>query len=158
MKKKKPVRYKMSFTEKEGNAFPRVVVQTPEPRAREWEFSVVVMESPLKKSNLVLMEKKLKVTYKQGAAIAGVSVRTYQKWKPSKILSVRASDHLSKIMEVFNAGMRTYDGNERSFLAWTKTPVKALGNKMPIDLMISSKEEAELVNSELVRMEYGILC
>ncbi len=148
----------MSFTEKGGNAFLRAIVQTPEPRARQWEFSVIVMESPFKKSNLVLMEKKLKITLKQGAVIAGVSAKTYQKWKPSKKLSLTAAGHLLKIMEVYNSGMRLYDCHERPFIAWTKTPVDALGKKAPITMMISSKEEAELVNSELIRIEYGILC
>ena len=147
----------MSFSERGGNGFLRATINTPEPRASEWEISMILFQSPLKKSDLVLIEKKFKITTKQAASIAGVSVRAYQQWKPGTRLSLHATEHLLKIIEVYNSGMRTFDGSDRSFTAWIKSPINALGEKVPVSLMTSSKEDAELVNSELIRMEYGIL-
>ena len=157
MKKNKAIKDRISFTERGGIGFLRALINLPEPRISELELLITIMKEPLTKAILVLMGNRFKLTNKQRADIACVSVKTYQQWKPSKKLSPPAAEHLLKIIEVHNSGMQTFDSNERSFVTWMKTSIPALGKKMPVDLMISSKEKAELVNSELIRMEYGIL-
>lgn len=46
--------------------------------------------------------------------------------------------------------------NEKAALLWLKTPVKALGDRLPID-MLSNDKDAEIVLNVIARLEHGIL-
>ena len=111
----------------------------------------------LQKSNLIFMARKLKLTDKQSAVIAGVSERTYRGWEGGHPLSSKASAHLLQIVEVYRWGMQLYDNNERSLITWMNLEIPALGHKVPVDIMISSWEGANTVNNLLCCMEFGIL-
>ena len=45
--------------------------------------------------------------------------------------------------------------NEKDALLWSKTPVKALGGRLPID-MLSNDKGAEIVLNIIGRLEHGI--
>ena len=45
--------------------------------------------------------------------------------------------------------------NEKEALLWLKTPVKALGGRLPID-MLSNDKDAEIVLNVIGRLEHGI--
>jgi putative toxin-antitoxin system antitoxin component (TIGR02293 family) len=138
--------------EKETRAF----YEDPRKNFGDLSLDIDELRTSLKKSNLVFIAKKFKLTNKQAAAIAGISVRTYHRWKPNHLLSVPASSHLLKVAEVYNSGIILFDNDHRSFTIWMKAAVPAMANKVPVDMMTSSIDEAELVNAQLIRMEYGI--
>ena len=123
----------------------------------DMDLEIILSGKARKKSDLVLMAKKFKLTNKQAATIGGISERTYQRWKSNHLLSAKASEHLLKVREVYTSGMNLFSNDEQSFILWMKTPVPAMQFRVPVDMITSSIDECELLNSELIRMEYGIL-
>ena len=114
-----------------------------------------IRSNPLRKVNLESVAKKFKFSNKQAAAIGGFALRTYQRRKPSTALSVQASESLLKLAEVYDTGMKAFNNDEQAFMEWLKTPIPALKNKVPVE-MLTSAMGSELVNQELLRIEYAI--
>lgn len=117
----------------------------------------ILCTTQIQKSNLAFMARKFHLKDKQTAAVAAVSERTYQGWEASHHLSVKASKHLLKIVEVYRVGMQLYDKNKRSLITWLNLEIPALGHKVPVNMMISSWQGANTVNNLLWCMEFGIL-
>ncbi len=114
-----------------------------------------LIATPLKKTDLILIVKKFQLTNKQAAAIGGISVRTYQRWKPRHLLSSKAAEHLSKIVEVYNSGLALFNNDKQSFINWMNEKIPALNYQLPIELMITSTNEADRINDILNGIEYG---
>jgi putative toxin-antitoxin system antitoxin component (TIGR02293 family) len=120
------------------------------------ELVEVINKKPLKKSALMAVTKKFHFSNKQAAAIGGMGLRTYQRQKNTSDLSVSASESVLKLAEVYESGMKAFDNNVTRFVEWLNASIPALNNRRPVDLLMSGRLGAEIVNDELLRIEYGI--
>lgn len=114
-----------------------------------------IRKHPLKKRHVVSISSKLRLPQKDAAQLAGVSVRTFQRQKPTAIITNAASENVIKLAELYEAGLMTFDNDEDSFHAWLNTYVPALNNEKPLELL-SSNLGIELVKDELLRIEHGV--
>jgi putative toxin-antitoxin system antitoxin component (TIGR02293 family) len=116
---------------------------------------LAIRERPLKKRHVILISIKLGLPQKDTAELVGVSVRTYQRQKKTADITTAASENIVKLAELYETGITAFDNNEESFAAWLNTPIPALNNEKPIELL-SSNLGIDLVIEELLRIEYGI--
>jgi putative toxin-antitoxin system antitoxin component (TIGR02293 family) len=117
---------------------------------------LVIQKWPLRKSHLEFIAKKFGLKKQQAAAIAGVSKSTYHRWKSSKDLSSSAAESIFKLAEVYDSGLLVFDKDEESFMAWLNSSVPSVGYDKPTELL-DTRTGMELVNDELLRLEYGVL-
>lgn len=90
------------------------------------------------------------------AAFLGVSVKTMQRHdKDGRRLSPTHSEHLLKIIHLFNLGGEVF-GNTDEFSKWLHEPAYGLGRKTPIELLYTIVGIG-LVEGELTRIAYGDL-
>ena len=119
------------------------------------DLVVAIRKNPLKKSNLLSVTRKFRFSNKQAAKIGGVGLRTFQRQRSTAHLSVSASESLLKLAEVYENGLQAFDGDAAAFMKWLLAPIPALNNSTPVD-MLTSQMGAQLVNEELLRIEYGL--
>jgi putative toxin-antitoxin system antitoxin component (TIGR02293 family) len=114
-----------------------------------------IRQRPLKKRHVTFISSKLGLQQKDTAELIGVSVRTYQRQKRTANMTFAASENVLKLAELYETGITAFDDNEESFIAWLNSPIPALNNEKPIELL-SSNLGIDLVKEELLRIEYGI--
>ena len=119
------------------------------------DLVLAIRKNPLKKSNLLSLTKKFRFSNKQAAKIGGVGLRTFQRQRSSAPLSVSASESVLKLAEVYENGLNAFDRDKAGFLNWLKSSIPALNNLIPAE-MLTSQMGADLVNEELLRIEYGL--
>jgi len=90
------------------------------------------------------------------AGFLGISMKSLQRYKNAVNFRFRPihSEKILEIAEVIEKGRSVFD-DEARFLMWLRSPVFALGNLSPLDL-ISDSYGKELVMGELHRIDYGI--
>lgn len=85
-----------------------------------------------------------------------ISTKSLQRYKQSsKQFKPNQSEKIIEMAEVTNVGLDVF-GDMDKFKLWLDTPNFALGNLKPMDLIKDSYGK-ELVISELIRINYGIL-
>lgn len=90
------------------------------------------------------------------AVFLNISTKSLQRYKQSsKQFKPNQSEKIIEMAEVTNIGLDVF-GDMFKFKLWLDTPNFALGNMRPMDLIRDSYGK-ELVISELVRINYGIL-
>lgn len=114
-----------------------------------------IRQRPLKKRHVILISNKLGIQQKDTAELIGVSIRTYQRQKQTANITYAASENVLKLAELYEAGLIAFDNNIASFISWLNSPIPALNNDKPIELL-SSNLGIDLVKEELLRIEYGI--
>lgn len=121
-------------------------------RQRLWH---AVREHPLRKKHVEHISQKLGLQQKDTAELIGVSVRTYQRQSKATLMTSAASENILKLAELYEMGLSAFDHNEESFLTWLESPIPALNNEKPVQLL-SSGLGIDLVKEELQRIEYGV--
>ena len=64
------------------------------------------------------------------------------------------SERIYELAKLFGLGYEIFDSKD-DFKKWLRTPSKALGNKIPFDLLDSSFG-FELVENEMIRIQYNV--
>jgi putative toxin-antitoxin system antitoxin component (TIGR02293 family) len=123
--------------------------------ATKQQIVLLLRKYPLRRSHLKTVVKKFGFNSKQAASLSGVALRTYQRQSPTTKLSSHTSENLVKLSEVYENGLRAFDGNADQFKAWLKGPVPFFGNGTPEDFLLSPMG-TEVVNEELLRIEHGM--
>ena len=84
-----------------------------------------------------------------------LSESTFQRRVKNKsLLSVGESEKVVDFSKIIAKGVDVFE-DESDFKTWLESPVLALGNKKPIDLLVSSIGREEVLNV-LFRIEHGI--
>ena len=94
---------------------------------------------------------------KEWADIFNISTKSLQLYinEPDHIFKSLYSEKILEIAEVVHLGLDIFGNSEKLYL-WLETPNYALGNMKPVELLKDSYGK-ELVLTELVRIEHGIL-
>lgn len=103
-----------------------------------------------------------KADWKQLIQFTGSTEKEFEHILPASISSMQkkavygkeTSERIYELARLFGLGYEVFDSKE-DFKKWLMTPSKALGNKIPFELLDSSFG-FEMVENEIVRIQYNI--
>jgi putative toxin-antitoxin system antitoxin component (TIGR02293 family) len=103
-----------------------------------------------------------KTDWKQLIQFTGSTEKEFEHILPASISSMQkkniygkeTSERIYELARLFGLGYEVFDSKE-DFKKWLMTPSKALGNKIPFELLDSSFG-FEIVENEIVRIQYNI--
>lgn len=100
------------------------------------------------------LSDKLSLNLQEIGNILHVSLRTLQRYAPTKVLD---SDASAKVLNLASLQIHGKDvfGSEENFAEWLKTEVPALGNKTPLSYL-DTPFGFQLVDQTLGRIEHGL--
>ena len=100
------------------------------------------------------LSDKLSLSLQEIGNILHVSLRTLQRYAPTKVLD---SDASAKVLNLANLQKHGKDvfGTEEDFAEWLKTEVPALGNKTPLSYL-DTPFGFQLIDQTLGRIEHGL--
>ncbi|WP_138482930.1 type II RES/Xre toxin-antitoxin system antitoxin [Dyadobacter bucti] len=102
-----------------------------------------------------LVQKRLNLSNKQFSNMLSLSESTFQRRiKNKSSLSTGESEKVVDLSKIIAKGQDVFE-NDDDFKTWLNSPVLALGNKKPLDLLGSSIGREEILNV-LFRIEHGI--
>lgn len=104
-----------------------------------------------------LMQHYTRFSESEWADFLDISTKSLQRYKaaPTHHFKPIHSEKIIEIAEVTNAGVEVF-GDIEKFMTWLETPNFALGNQKP-KAMLSDSYGKEMVLSELIRINHGIL-
>ena len=101
------------------------------------------------------VQKRLNLSNKQFSEMLNLSESTFQRRiKNQSLLSAGESEKVVDFSKIIAKGVDVFE-DELDFKTWLESPVLALGNKKPLDLLGSSIGREEVLNV-LFRIEHGI--
>lgn len=101
------------------------------------------------------VQKRLNLSNKQFSNMLSLSESTFQRRiKNKSSLSTGESEKVVDLSKIIAKGQDVFE-NDEDFKTWLNSPVLALGNKKPLDLLGSSIGRGEILNV-LFRIEHGI--
>ena len=101
------------------------------------------------------VQKRLNLSNKQFSEMLNLSESTFQRRiKNQSLLSAGESEKVVDFSKIIAKGVDVFE-DELDFKTWLESPVLALGNKKPLDLLASSIGREEVLNV-LFRIEHGI--
>jgi uncharacterized protein (DUF2384 family) len=119
------------------------------------QLSITIKRRPLQKRNMNALAKKFMFTDKQCAFVLGISASAYNKLTPEASLSIRSTEMVLRLAELFEVGITTFDNDRNSFTNWLQASIPALEGAVPLNLL-SSSYGIESLKELLLRMEYSI--
>jgi putative toxin-antitoxin system antitoxin component (TIGR02293 family) len=139
------------------------VLQQARKLTRSSLLKLLKCDSPIKRQNLILhglptsaidLLAERRVLLREDLK-RFVPVRTLQRRLLDGVLSSEETDAVIRYADIFDLAVETF-GNEEKANDWLRSPSRALGGKMPIDLATNSCGAAD-VERELGRIAYGIV-
>lgn len=100
------------------------------------------------------LSEKLSLSLQEIGNILHVSLRTLQRYAPSKTLDSDASAKVLNLAALQKHGLEVF-GDEKSFNNWLKTPVPSLGNSTPLSFL-DTPFGFQLIDQTLGRIEHGL--
>lgn len=119
------------------------------------DLILAIRSNPLTKISLIEISRKLKLSDLRQSRIADLPLEDYLRKPLDFKLSIASSETIIKISKVYEIGLTTFDDDESMLIDWLNTPIPALRNHVPIELM-ETVLGADLVMDEIYRIEYGI--
>ncbi|MBK8848115.1 MAG: DUF2384 domain-containing protein [Bacteroidetes bacterium] len=119
------------------------------------EFDLIQQaESGIKMKSVKAVSEFLDISMDKMSQLLNVSIRTFQRKKATDVMSAAISQKTIDIAEVAAKGKEIF-GNKEKFNLWLNSPIPALHNRKPFDLLKTSTG-IKLVMTTLMRIEYGI--
>lgn len=103
---------------------------------------------------LLKLTEKLSLNLQEMGNILHVSLRTLQRYAPTKVLDTDASAKVLNLAALQSHGIEVF-GTEEDFAQWLKMKVPALGNKTPLSYL-DTPFGFQLINQTLGRIEHGL--
>jgi putative toxin-antitoxin system antitoxin component (TIGR02293 family) len=105
-------------------------------------------------SFLLNLSEKLSLSLQEVGNILHVSLRTLQRYAPTKTLDTDASAKVLNLEALHRHGIEVF-GDEGSFNNWLRSKVPSLGNQTPLSYL-DTPFGFQLVDQTLGRIEHGI--
>jgi len=112
------------------------------------------VRSGLPFSAFLALSKQLEISPHHLTAIFGIPPRTVARRKEARHLNPQESDRLYRVASTLSQGVEVLGSIDKARL-WLKTPNRALGCEMPLELLdtdIATRQVEEV----LLRLKYGI--
>jgi putative toxin-antitoxin system antitoxin component (TIGR02293 family) len=103
---------------------------------------------------LIGLTEKLALNLQEMGEILHVSLRTLQRYAPTKILDTDASSKILNLAALQSHGIEVF-GSEKEFNIWLKSEVPSLENKTPLSYL-DTPFGFQLIDQTLGRIEHGI--
>lgn len=88
--------------------------------------------------------------------ISGINERNIARRKNAgHPLNVDESERIARLVRVFDAAVRLFDGDKLAASQWLNSPVKGLGHLCPIDLIATESGALEVIDL-IGRVEHGV--
>jgi putative toxin-antitoxin system antitoxin component (TIGR02293 family) len=115
---------------------------------------VTLSRSGLPRRTLDAIASRLNITMEKLSDLLHISHRTIQRKSPSDHLSVHVSEQILAIAEVIRRAQEVI-GTDSDIVTWLNSPLAALDDQRPLDLMDTSIG-TQLLLRILGRIEYGV--
>ncbi|MFH1313707.1 MAG: antitoxin Xre/MbcA/ParS toxin-binding domain-containing protein [Candidatus Eisenbacteria bacterium] len=115
---------------------------------------VALSKRGVPKGALSRLAKILGFTTPRMASLLPVTQRTIQRYRPKQYFKAYVSEKILELAALAAYGLEIFDDQEQ-FIGWLNEPIRALGNRAPVDLLDTSFG-VEMVRNELIRIEYGV--
>jgi len=112
------------------------------------------VRSGLPFSSFVALTKQLEISPQHFAAVFGIPPRTVARRKEARHLNPQESDRLYRVARAASQAVEVLGSIDKSRV-WLKTPNRALGCEIPLDLL-DTEIGARQVEEVLLRLNYGI--
>ena len=112
------------------------------------------IRSGLPFSAFLSLSKQLEISPQRLTAVFGIPPRTVARRKEARHLNPQESDRLYRVASTLSQAVEVFGSIDKARL-WLKTPNRALGCEMPLDLLdtdIGTRQVEEV----LLRLNYGI--
>ena len=106
------------------------------------------------KGSLMAFVRLVDFSPDQFAHMLPITLRTIQRYSSKQKFNPTVSEHIIQLVLLMGKGIEVF-GSLEKFRVWFNTPSKALGGRVPRDL-VSLKTGAQMVMDELGRIEYGV--
>lgn len=84
-----------------------------------------------------------------------ISSRTFLRRKKDGRLSMKESNRMYNLIEIFARATDLFEGDRKSAVEWMTKEIRGLGQKRPID-MLDSHANTQAALDLITRLEYGI--
>ena len=112
------------------------------------------VRSGLPFSSFVALTTQLEISPQRFAAVFGIPPRTLARRKEARHLNPQESDRLYRVARAVSQAVEVLGSIDKARV-WLKTPNRALGCEMPLDLL-DTEIGARQVEEVLLRLNYGI--
>jgi putative toxin-antitoxin system antitoxin component (TIGR02293 family) len=102
----------------------------------------------------VALTKQLEISPQQFTAVFGIPPRTVARRKEARHLNPQESDRLYRVARAVSQAVEVLGSIEKARV-WLKTPNRALGREIPLDLL-DTEIGARQIEEVLLRLNYGI--
>lgn len=106
-------------------------------------------------STIQQLSSRTGVDIKRISISAGIKSATLQRRSKDGKFKSAESDALHRYAEVYEAALALFEQDSDLTTNWMVNPVKALGNKKPIDMLETSAQASEVLNV-IGRLEHGV--
>ena len=111
-------------------------------------------ERGISKAALLRLARAMGLSLSQVAKLLPVTERTLQRYAPNRKLSQPVTEQAIHLATLYAKGIEVFEDDDR-FRAWLRQPCRALGGRIPFDLL-RSRFGVEMVHDELIRIEHGV--
>lgn len=115
---------------------------------------VDLLEKGLTKQNYQKAKDVTGFSHQDMASILSISTKTLESKKNKDRLSDTASERLLKLAELTAQGIQVFNSGDL-FREWLQKPLRPLGGKRPMDLMVNMYG-LDMVKNLLGRIEHGV--
>jgi len=105
-------------------------------------------------SAFVALTKQLEISPQHFTAVLGIPPRTVARRKEARHLNPQESDRLYRVASAVSQAVEVLGSIDKARV-WLKTPNRALGCEIPLDLL-DTEIGARQVEEVLLRLNYGI--
>lgn len=98
--------------------------------------------------------KAYSISDREMARILNISERSFHRYKADTKLDTVASERLLQLKNLYDYGIEIFE-DEAQFKRWLRRPLRVLGNNSPLELLDTAMG-FQIVNDELMRIEYGV--
>ena len=106
------------------------------------------------KGSLMAFVRLVNFSPERFARMLPITLRTIQRRSSKQKFNPAVSEHIIQLVLLVGKGVEVFGALEK-FTSWFDTPSKALGGRVPSDL-VSLKTGAQAVMDELGRIEHGV--
>ncbi len=122
--------------------------------AGDFSSPISLARNGVKYGFLLDIAEKLSISLQELSDVLHVSLRTLQRYVPSKRLDTEASSKALQLAVILKKGIEVF-GSEKATNTWMNSSIPAFGGKRPKDFL-DTPFGFQMLEEELTRIQYGV--
>ncbi len=115
---------------------------------------IALVKQGVSKATLVTFKGAIELDYDHFANILGTTKTTLHKKQGSEVFNTSISEKAVALMDIYSYGYEVF-GDRHKFNRWIQTTNRALGNRIPLEVMDTIFGIDEVRNI-IIRIEHGV--